>query len=161
MQKKNSLGLIVGYVDKFFNTVWMVICKLNLPPLLTVGVIWLALYAFLPEKTYTPTINLIFLVLGCLCLIYALIATTYNVIVYLKTNKGGSKKRRNKTVVLPDEISRTGSAEIPVYYRVAQNPKYIMAEYKDRYELYYEDDGDINFVKTTLKNKEDKDPIND
>jgi len=161
MQKKSRLGDAVGSVDKFFQAVWTVIRRLNLQPLLTVGVVWLALCAFLPEEYFTKAFHIVFIVLGGLCVLYAIAATCYSIAVYLKEKKDKPAKRRKKSVTLPDELTRTASQDAPVYYRVAQNPKYVMAEYKDRYELYYDDDGEYTFVKSTLKNREDKDTIDD
>lgn len=41
----------------------------------------------------------------------------------------------------------------PRYFRVRQNPKYVMAEYPDRYELFYERTaGDWQYVRTDYKN---------
>ena len=41
----------------------------------------------------------------------------------------------------------------PVYYRVAQNPKYVMAEYVDRVELYYETPRGLKYVRTDYKTR--------
>ncbi len=41
----------------------------------------------------------------------------------------------------------------PVYYRVAQNPKYVMAEYSDRVELYYETPRGLKYVRTDYKTR--------
>ena len=39
----------------------------------------------------------------------------------------------------------------PSYYRVNQNPRYIVAEFPDRYELYYEEDNGMKYVRTDYK----------
>jgi hypothetical protein len=54
-----------------------------------------------------------------------------------------------------EDIAEAMNSNEPVYYRVAQNPQYIVAEYSDRNELYYDDNGEMKFVKMTLKKKED------
>ena len=41
----------------------------------------------------------------------------------------------------------------PTYYRVAQNPKYVMAEYADRVELYYETPRGLKYVRTDYKTR--------
>ncbi len=41
----------------------------------------------------------------------------------------------------------------PVYFRVAQNPKYVMAEYADRVELYYETPRGLKYVRTDYKTR--------
>ena len=42
--------------------------------------------------------------------------------------------------------------EKPKYYRVKQNPNYIMAEYSDRYELYYKTVNGLKKIRTDYKN---------
>ena len=54
-----------------------------------------------------------------------------------------------------EDVAQAIGSDDPVYYRVAQNPRYVVAEYKDRNELYYDDDGELKFVKMTLKNNEE------
>ena len=39
----------------------------------------------------------------------------------------------------------------PLYYRVSQNPKYVMAEYDDRYELFYEGKDGLKYIRTDYK----------
>ena len=39
----------------------------------------------------------------------------------------------------------------PNYYRVSQNPKYIMAEYPDRCELYYDTGSGMKYIRTDYK----------
>ena len=41
----------------------------------------------------------------------------------------------------------------PKYYKVAQNPNYIMAEYPDRYELFKKTANGLVKVRTDLKNR--------
>jgi len=48
-------------------------------------------------------------------------------------------------VVIPVE------PEKPVYYRVKQNPDYVMAEYSDRYELYKITGGGLTKIRTDFK----------
>ncbi len=41
--------------------------------------------------------------------------------------------------------------EAPRYFRVKQNPKYVMAEYSDRYELFLDTDSGYEYVRTDYK----------
>ena len=41
--------------------------------------------------------------------------------------------------------------EKPRYFRIKSNPKYVMAEFSDRYELYYEDNGQLKKIRTDYK----------
>lgn len=51
-----------------------------------------------------------------------------------------------------DEIKVSKIKErYPKYYRVSQNKDYVMAEYKDRYELYLKKDGKLFKVRTDAK----------
>ncbi len=51
----------------------------------------------------------------------------------------------------PVQTSFAPRVERPVYYRVEQNPEYIMAEYSDRYELYKLSGGQMIKVRTDFK----------
>lgn len=42
-------------------------------------------------------------------------------------------------------------SEVPRYFRVAQNPKYVMAEYSDRVELFYDSPRGLKYVRTDYK----------
>ena len=44
----------------------------------------------------------------------------------------------------------------PLYYRVSQNPKYVMAEYNDRYELFYESENGLKYIRTDYKNNSEE-----
>lgn len=51
-----------------------------------------------------------------------------------------------------DSEAFTAKQETPRYYRVAQNPKYVMAEYSDRVELFYDSPRGLKYVRTDYKN---------
>jgi hypothetical protein len=51
-----------------------------------------------------------------------------------------------------DSETFTAKQETPRYYRVAQNPKYVMAEYSDRVELFYDSPRGLKYVRTDYKN---------
>ena len=150
-----GFGSFVGLIDGIFGGIWKVISRLSLHPLLTVGAVWLILSRFLPEEKTSGSFNTVFIVLACVCVFYAVCATIYNVARYIKNAKSTKKnKKRSKEISMEDVAQAIGSDD-PVYYRVAQNPRYVVAEYKDRNELYYDDDGELKFVKMTLKNNEE------
>lgn len=44
----------------------------------------------------------------------------------------------------------------PVYYEVKQNKNYIMAEYADRYELYFKDRNGLRKIRTDVKKQEER-----
>lgn len=41
--------------------------------------------------------------------------------------------------------------EVPKYYRVKQNPNYIMAEYSDKYVLFLAQKGELKYIRTDYK----------
>ena len=142
-----GLGKLSGFIDKFYQTVWTVIRKLNLQPMFTVAVVWLAVVAF---SKVTVTVFTVFAVLVGLSLIYAVAATVYGIVKFLKeAPKKKQGRARQRVNDIPDSGITDGG---PVYYRVMQNPRYVMAEYPDRYELYFDNNGDLELVKVNLRN---------
>ena len=145
-----GLGGAVRFIDKFFRALCRVIEKLSLQPLLAVLAVWLILLALLPEKKITLAFIIIFLVLMGLALVYAIVATTYKILIYISESPSRRKERRVRAETFEEsEVER----ETPSYYRVTQNPDYVMAEYSDRYELYYDDGGKLKYIKTTFKRR--------
>lgn len=113
----------------------------------------------------------------CLCVAYAVIA----VIAGILRPHGRAKKQRAATQLVSGqaapsketpEFSEAEKRQAPPlreetrpreefpprervkYYRVKQNPAYVMAEFGDRVELYKEENGRLAYVRTDYKNKE-------
>lgn len=61
-------------------------------------------------------------------------------------------KAQNESKDGGDTPTETVAEEKPKYYRVAQNPNYVMAEYSDRYELYYKSVNGLTKIRTDYKN---------
>ena len=60
----------------------------------------------------------------------------------------------DKAVEIPPSQTFAINQPLPVkpnYYRVAQNDKYIMAEYPDRYELFYDTGAGMRYIRTDYK----------
>lgn len=150
-----GVSKIFRFVDKFFQVIWIVIRRLCLQPLLTVGVVMAVLAACLPKEKLGVSFIITFIVLILLAIVYAIIGIIVGVVAYIREGKKKTKKKKVEVGV--DEILSGTVKGGATYYRVAQNPKYVMAEYPDRYELYYDDDGELKFVKVTLKTKERED----
>jgi len=93
----------------------------------------------------------VFHVIMCLTLVYALVATVYKITV--GGGKKPDKKERTAEIVQPPiELPASEAAtEKPRYYRVKQNPKYVMAEFNDRYELYLESETGLTHIRTDYK----------
>ena len=95
------------------------------------------------------------------------ISAVYAVINTIKQLLGIEKKvKRSKGAQIIDSQVQTEKLEQPiiapthtqiepqqkpVYYRVKQNPEYVMAEYGDRYELFRITDGQIKKIRTDYK----------
>ncbi len=150
-----GFGTVVKFVENFFQSVWIVIRSLCLQPLLTIGLVWLILIAFLPGEKITSTFITVFLILAGMGLIYAILGTAYKIIAYIKSTPS-RKRKKKKTVVSVSEVTEEDRRGKPMYFRVKQNPKYVMAEYPDRYELYYDDDGDLKLVQVKQKEQEEQ-----
>ncbi|MBQ9514358.1 MAG: hypothetical protein IJR66_05250 [Clostridia bacterium] len=56
-------------------------------------------------------------------------------------------KKAEEDVIIKEDIKE----EKPKYYKVSQNPNYIMAEYSDRYELYYKSVHGLKKIRTDYK----------
>ncbi|MBQ7164613.1 MAG: hypothetical protein IJU84_10235 [Clostridia bacterium] len=145
-----GIGKFTGFIDKFFQAVWTVIRRLNLQLLLTVAVVWLIVAAF---GGMTFGVLIVFTVLAGLALAYAIIATAYNLVKYIREAPAEKSKKKPSVKDIPED-GKTENG--PVYYRVAQNPRYVMAEYPDRYELYFDNDGELELVKITLRTGENE-----
>lgn len=146
---------IYNFVDSFFQAIWVVVRRLCLQPLLLVGVCWVCFLALADNAKANSEINLLFAILTGLSFAYAVAATLYNVLIFVKETKSQPKQKKQRIVSVA-EITSNQVGEKPSYYRVAQNPQYVMAEYSDRYELYYDDGDKLKFVKVTLKENENK-----
>ena len=149
-----GFGKTVRFIDKFFHAIGVVLSRLCLQPLFTVGVAWLIFKVFLSEVSTTSGFRTTFIVLAGLSLGYAFVATCYNIIVFVKQTPERKQNKKPVAVNMSDVATAMNTNE-PVYYRVAQNPQYVVAEYPDRDELYFDDNGELVFVKMILKNKEE------
>lgn len=49
------------------------------------------------------------------------------------------------------DYDKIKKVKYPIVSRVKQNPKYVMAEYPDRYELYYQTQKGYRYIKTDYK----------
>ena len=148
-----GFGGFKKFTEKLFLAVFKVIGKLGLQWLFAVGIFWLILAVALPGGR-PVWLKVVVIVLAALALMYAAVATAFNISAY-RTNPAEHKKnKRNKSniVISVDELPKDiRPSAAPVYYRVRQNPDYLMAEYPDRIELYYTGDGEMTLVKITPK----------
>lgn len=52
---------------------------------------------------------------------------------------------------LPSAQTPVAESEVPRYFRVKQNPSFIMAEYSNRYELFRVENGQLVKIRTDYK----------
>ncbi len=146
-------GLIKKLFVYIFKFLYIIIKFLNLQLAVLVGLIGLLLY--ITGKLEGGALATIFYILLVLSLFYAIIKTIQS-ILFPKSKKEkntrkveivDTKETTTQTTVPPvspvpptqtavPPIAPPTDAKYPQYFVVKQNPKYIMAEFSDRYELY-------------------------
>lgn len=95
----------------------------------------------------------IFHVIMCGTLVYAVVRTVTGIL-----GIGGKRKKKSTAEIVetaPAEEKPAPAEEIapqrPTYFRVRQNPEYVMAEYPDKYELYRDTGKGLEYVRTDYK----------
>lgn len=146
-------------------TIFKLISLLNLHYTFLVGLVGLVLYVVgvLPANA---TISLIFKICLVVSVAYAIIATVWKMIrpktpriekskevEQMERESGVQKKAEKSASVLAPQTEK------PTYYRVTQNPNYIMAEFSDRYELYYEYRSKLKHYRTDYKSNIPQQPM--
>ena len=159
--------LIWGIIKRLFGAVFGVLYKIisvfNLQLTLLLLLVGLVLYAtgvFENNQTFLLIYQLVLIS----SVVYALI-TTVRKLLGLNKDKKEKVKRSKGVQMVSEEIQQTqqeqqpqvvampaqSAVETPTYYRVKQNPEYVMAEYMDRYELFKIVDGKLKKVRTDYK----------
>ena len=152
---KDFFKTILTFVYNIFNV-------LNLVPALFISLVGLVLYVTGTFNTY-PVVALIFQLLLIAAVIYAIIATGRKLLGLdkrVKKSKGmqivsdnesakDTVKEKKKEKDLPTETVQV--VEKPKYFKLKQNPDYIMAEYQDRYELFLITDAGLKKIRTDYK----------
>lgn len=168
--------LVVGIIKKIITTVFKAIYKVfdlfNLHLTLLVGAIGAVLF-LTGVFSKNQSLVVIFLVVLACTLVYAVLTTLKKVlklgggddvsrgkgVQIIKGSGGQTKKveperRPPAPIVEPtrqQEVQRPKTVDVPRYYRVKQNPDYLMAEYSDRYELYKKSGGGLIKVRVDYK----------
>lgn len=154
---KDFFKTILTFVYNIFNV-------LNLVPALFISLVGLVLYVTGTFSTY-PVVALIFQLLLIAAVIYAIIATGRKLLgldkrvkkskgMQIVSDKENAKDKDNekfekKEDDLPTQTEQV--AEKPKYFKLKQNPDYIMAEYQDRYELFLITDAGLKKIRTDYK----------
>lgn len=73
----------------------------------------------------------------------------------VKQKKKSDLKKNNSHKYEHVDFASQEEFSYPLYYKVAGNEDFLMAEFADRYELYLEKDGKFQYVRTDYKNSPD------
>ena len=150
--------LILGAIRKFFKTVSTFIYKIlkafRLHLTLLVDLTGIILF-FCGVFEDNATAELIYFIVLIASIFYAVIGTV-RAVLFPKPKE--EKKRAKVDIVKNDSETDDGveetAEEKPIFYKVKQNHSYIMAEYKDRYELYVKTPEGLKKVRTDYKEKQ-------
>lgn len=147
-------------IKKIFAIIYKVIAFLNLQPALMVVLVGGVLY-FTGVYDRVETLKIILQVAFIFSAIYAIVVTACNLLGLgkkrIKRSKGAQivseVHSEEQPVATVQSVQQTPVKEVsaPVYYKVKQNPNYIMAEYADRYELYLNQNGKLVKIRTDIK----------
>ena len=132
--------MIKALIKGVFKLIYKLISLFNLQFALFVVLIGTLLY-FTGTLSNNQTVLLVFQAALIISVVYAILTTIKKLLGIGKK----VKKSKGMQIVEPErktktEEEQTVSVEQPIekprYYRVKQNPDYVMAEYSDKYELY-------------------------
>ena len=160
---KNRLifGAIKTVFGAIFKTIYGILGLFSLQPLVFCAVAGALLEIAFRAVSGSDAGFILFHLILCLCVLYAVLRTVYRLL-----GLGRKKiKRRERAQILSDFEEREERDNVspparspeppreerPRYYRVKQNPKYVMAEFRDRFELYLETDGSLQYIRTDYK----------
>lgn len=172
-------GLIFGLIKKIivsiFKAVYAILSIFNLHLTLFIGLIGLVLFLTGVFDEY-PSVKTGFDIAIIVSIIIAIVVTVRKLLGLSdkKRKKNGVEimpadeadasaveRDKNEDVVIKDERSPRREqfatedsekpAQYPVYYEVKQNRNYVMAEYADRYELYFRDRNGLIKIRTDMK----------
>lgn len=118
--------------------------KSRLYPIPILLILYVILY-FLGENVSYGSIPFAVLVIG------VLVTVLYSIYRALFKKKGNLKKEREKERQSKEPKQTKKRVVYPIYFTVKQDPRYIFAEYEDRYELYLKTESGLKYVKTDVK----------
>ena len=158
---KNRLifGIIKTIFSAVFGVLYKLIALLNLQLTLLLLLIGAVLYltgVFEQGQTFL-TLYQVLLVISAVYAVISTIKQLLGIEKKVKLSKGAqiidSKVQTEKLeqpIIAPTH-TQIEPQQKPVYYRVKQNPEYVMAEYGDRYELFRVTDGQMKKIRTDYK----------
>lgn len=159
-------GIIWKTIKVFFTVIYSIFSFFNLQFALLIGLIGTVLY-FTGTFEKNRAVLIIFTLILVLSIIYAVVKSIRKLLGIdkkVKRSKGvqivGENQAENKETnegveekIIEQNVQNNSQDqnEQPKYYKVKQNPSFIMAEYSDRYELFKIEDGKLKKVRTDFK----------
>lgn len=156
---KNRLifGIIKTIFSAVFGVLYKLIALLNLQLTLLLLLIGAVLYltgVFEQGQTFL-TLYQVLLVISAVYAVISTIKQLLGIEKKVKRSKGAQiidsqvqTEKLEQPIIVPTQIE---PQQKPVYYRVKQNPEYVMAEYGDRYELFRVTDVQMKKIRTDYK----------
>ena len=150
--------LIIGLIKQILTAVLTVVYKIlslfNLQFTLLIALVGLVLF-LTGVFASSPALTLVYKLILIFSVVYAVVATLRGLLGLnknVKKSKGAQiiKTDKQKNDDVPAQAERE-QKETPVYFRVKQNPEYVMAEYSDRYELFRIVDGGLKKIRVDYK----------
>ena len=149
--------MIRAVVKGIFKLIYAVISLFNLQFTLFVVLLGAVLY-FTGVLSSNQTVLLVFQAALIISVIYAILTTIKKLLGIgkkIKKSKGMQivePERKEEKEKGKDTVSVAQVEEKPKYYRVKQNPDFVMAEYSDKYELYRIGQNGLIKIRTDYKN---------
>ncbi|MBQ7339565.1 MAG: hypothetical protein IJW43_01785 [Clostridia bacterium] len=153
-------GPLKNAVKNILNAIYKVLKFFNLQLALLVGLIGVVLY-FSGVFENSVALELVFYIVLIFSIIYAVIISVGKVLG-LEWSKGKKENKRSKVEIVEvedkkeeteQEIQQEIKEEKIKYFKVRQKPGYYMAEFEDRFELYYKTVNGLQKVRTDYKEK--------
>lgn len=158
-------GPLKNAVKNILNAIYKVLKFFNLQLALLVALIGVVLY-FSGVFENSVALEMIFYIVLIFSIIYAVIISVGKVLG-IEWGKGKKEKKRSKIEIVEVEDKKEQAKQerwqdIEVkeekeekikYFKVKQKPGYYMAEFEDRYELYYMTVNGLQKVRTDYKEK--------
>ncbi len=162
------IGLIWKTIKVFFTVIYGILEFLSLQYTLLIGLIGVVLY-FTGALDNNRVVLVIFCLILALSLIYAVISSIKKLLgidkkvkrskgVQIVSNNTENQSQEHNEQEANIEVQNTiipPANQYPKYFKVKQNPAYVMAEYQDRYELYKIENGKLVRVRIDYKNQGD------
>ena len=178
---KNRLvfGVIKTVLGTIFKAIYKILSVFSLQPLVFCAVAGALLEIAFRAISGSNAGFIFFHLILCLCVLYAVLRTIYLLLGFGRKKEkrreraqilsdfengaaapqnGDTRQEANTAFSQGAGSARdiagfsvSAQEERPKYYRVRQNPKYVMAEFSDRYELYLETSGSLQYIRTDYK----------